>query len=224
MVIPNWLNKHLSAQDLVAIEQKIAQIETQTEAEIIPVVVRASSQYRQSFITLNIIGLLIFSLLWDRLITETHWDAYSSALVKVCLTLVGIFILSRWLSTIPWVQRLATLRSEELEQCHKRAQIEFYANRLNQTQDGVGVLIFVSMLEHVVIVRADQKIAKILPPETWQNVVDEIVKGLKSKKMANGLIQGLEQCSDLLIRHFPVKSGDVNELPNKVIIKDESSL
>jgi putative membrane protein len=69
-------------------------------------------------------------------------------------------------------------------------------------------------------VLADQKITQKLPQETWQKVVDQIVGGLKNKKMAHGLKNGLEECSRLLIENFPVKSGDKNELPNHLIIKE----
>lgn len=220
MVIPKWLSKYLSEADLIHLEKRVSDIEQKTEAEIVPVIVRASSGYPQTQITLILVGLLVFTVVWEAYGINTHWDAFWPSLISAVVSMLVILFGAPILARIPVIQRLFTVRAEELEQCWKRANIEFYENRLHQTGEAVGVLIFVSMLEHSVIVLADKKITETLPKDTWKNVVDEIVAGLKSKKMGEGMEKGLAACSDLLIKHFPVKSGDVNELPNKVVIKE----
>ncbi len=220
MVIPHWLSSYLKESDLQSLERDIAQIELGTEAEIVPVVVRSSSQYAQSQVTGALLATLVFVVLGECLIPYFYWDYLTLAVAFV----VGALSFILWgvprLTRIFWIRRLLTLRQEELEQCWKRARLEFYENRLQQTQDKVGVLIFVSLLEHVVIVLADQKISEKLPQETWQNVVEKIVAGLKKKEMAEGLRHGLRECSHLLIQNFPVKSDDKNELPNTLVIKE----
>jgi putative membrane protein len=220
MVIPKWLSSYLNEKDLDRLEQQVKKIELGTEAEIVPVIVRSSSHYPQTAITLILVGVLIFTMVWEAVGINMHWDAFWPALTGAVASLALIFVVLPRLALIPVIQRLFTVRGEEQEQCWKRARIEFYENRVNQTGDGVGVLIFVSMLEKSVIVLADKKISDALPKETWQNVVDEILGGIKNGKMAAGLEKGLSACSDLLIKHFPVKLDDRDELPNKVIIKE----
>jgi putative membrane protein len=220
MVVPNWLSQYIQTSELVEIEKQIESLEQKTEAEIIPVIVRSSSNYLQAQVTLILMAALVFIVAWEMLVPHLYWDYWPRAVGLMCIGLFFIFILAPRLSRYGVLQRLLTVRSEELEQCWKRARIEFYENRLHHTADSVGVLIYISLLEHVVIVLADQKIAKKLPPDTWQKVVDQIVTGLKNKKMAQGLKNGLEECSRLLIENFPVKLQDTNELPNHVIIKE----
>lgn len=220
MVIANWLNKYIQSSEVAEIEKEIERLEQQTEAEIIPVVVRSSSNYFQSQITLILMAALVFVVAWEILVPHLYWDYWPRAVALFCLGLFFVFIAAPRMSRYPVLKRWLTVRSEELEQCWKRARIEFYENRLHRTEDSVGVLIYISLLEHVVIVLADQKIAEKLPQEIWQKVVDQIVLGLKNKKMAQGLKNGLEECSRLLIENFPVKSGDKNELPNHLVIKE----
>lgn len=220
MVIPNWLSSYLKEADVQSLEQEIAKIELQTEAEIVPVVVHASSQYTQSQVTGSLLAALFFVVLGECLVPYFYWDYLPMAVAYV----VGALLFTLWgvpyLTKSLGVRRLLTFRQEELEQCWKRARLEFYENRLQHTQDRVGVLIFVSLLEHVVIVLADQKISEKLPQETWQKVVEKIVEGLKKKDMGEGLRQGLKECSHLLIQNFPVKSNDKDELSNTLVIKE----
>jgi putative membrane protein len=220
MVNPNWLKPYLNETEIREIEKDIAQIELKTEAEIVPVIVRSSSAYYQSQVTLMLIAAMIFILFWETFVPHLYWDYWLPATVILAAGLAFTFFVAPRLAQIQGLRRLLTIRSEEMEQCWKRARLEFFENRLHHTDDSVGVLIYVSLLEHVVIVLADKKITEKLPAETWQNVVDQIVIGIKNKQMALGYKKGLQECSNLLIENFPVKSGDVNELPNHVIIKE----
>lgn len=220
MVNPNWLKAYLNESEIRDIEKNIADIEMKTEAEIVPVIVRSSSSYSQSHVTMMLMASIVFIICWEMFVPHLYWDYWIPAAVILFAGLVFTFFVAPALARIDGIRRFLTLRSEEMEQCWKRARLEFYENRLHNTSDSIGVLIYVSLLEHVVIVLADKKISEKLPAETWQNVVDQIVIGIKNKQMALGYKKGLQECSNLLIANFPVKSGDVNELPNHVVIKE----
>ncbi len=220
MVIPKWLNSYLQQDEIDAIEKQVAAIELKTQAEIVPVIVQSSSNYAQAQVTLILLFAMVFLVLWETFVPHLYWDYWLQA---VGLLLAGLFVVfwgAAFLVRDGRVRRLLTLRSEELEQCWKRARIEFYENRLHHTEDSMGVLVYISLLEHVVIVLADKKIAEQLPGDTWQTAVNEVVSGVKNKKMALGIQKGLEVCSKLLIEKFPASINNHNELPNKVVIKE----
>ena len=220
MVIPNWLTSYLKQNEVDNIEKQIETIELKTQAELVPVIVRASSMYSQAQVTLILLFAMLFLVLWETFVPHLYWDYMLPA---VGLLLAGLFVVfwgATFLVRDGRVRRLLTLRAEELEQCWKRARIEFYENRLHHTEESMGVLIYISLLEHVVIVLADKKIAEKLPPETWQKAVDEVVLGIKNKQMAQGIQKGLDVCSQLLIEKFPASVNNKNELSNKVVIKD----
>jgi len=63
------------------------------------------------------------------------------------------------------------------------------------------------------MVLGDEGISKKLSPEDWQHVVDEVVEGIKSNQIANGLVKSIAHCKDLLLKYgFVRKSTDFNEL------------
>lgn len=216
-----WIEQYLKKNEIENLEQQIAQIERSTEAEIVPVIVKSSSNYPQTRVTAMLLATVFMLLLWD-LFGGYHfyWDHRWMAIGWVVFGLIFIFGLAPLGARVPLVQRWLTAREEEVEQCWKRARVEFYANRIYMTREQVGVLIFISLLERQVIVVPDQRIAETLPLETWQKMVDQMIAGIRQGQMAEGLRKGLEECSDLLKRHFPIKSGDKNELPNKIVVKE----
>lgn len=220
MVIPKWLSPYINQKEIDEIEKQIETIEKKTQAEIVPVIVRSSSLYTQAPLTLMLLFAMLFLVLWEIFVPHLYWDSLPQAVGLLVAGVVAVFFGASLFARSPLVRRALTVRSEELEQCWKRARIEFYENRLHHTEDSMGVLIYISLLEHVVIVLADQKIAQQLPSETWQTTVDEVVLGIKNKTMAEGIQKGLNACSQLLIEKFPASINNINELSNKVVIKE----
>jgi putative membrane protein len=220
MVIPQWLNSHIQEADLISIEDAVHAAEKKTSAEIVAMVVRSSSRYYQTTITLILTGFIVFLMAYEFLNFEAYWDSFYKTLAFVTTSLVIIFGVLPRLARIGIVQRWMTHKNEEAEQVFKRAQIEFYHNDLHHTEGASGVLIFISLLEHAVVVLADKSISDRLPPETWQKIVDQILQDIKNKKMADGIKTAVASVAGLLTGPFPIKSGDRNELPNKLIIKE----
>lgn len=220
MVIPKWLNAYINEKDIVALESRIADIESRCDVEIVPVIVRASSVYPQTKITASLVALIFFIELSSILNIQWGWDNGWMALIFGLSVLLTLFIFVPWLSSIPRIQRLLAHRDVEMEQCWKRADIEFYSGRVTQTKRDNGLLIFISVLEHCVIVKGDRSIVDKLGTEVWGAAVNAIVSSTKQKKMAQGIEKALHEMESLLSMHFPVTSGKENEIPNTFIIKE----
>lgn len=218
--IPSWLKSYIKSEEAQHLETVVHDAEKITSAEIRPVVVRSSSQYYQVAMTLRLIGLLIFVIFWQLEGWNLYWDAFEESLLHVVVGLVFALYLLPQLARWDLVKRWMTYQKEEEEQAINRAQIEFYLNHMDKTDTGHGILIFISLLEHQVVVLADKTIAEKLPRDTWKDVVDQIVQGLRQKKLALGLEAGIKQCSLVLAPHFPIQSNDRNEIPNTLIIKE----
>lgn len=220
MVIPKWLNKYLTSDEILKLEQEIADVELLTQAEIMPVIVSSSSSYSYLKVNLMLFTAFIFTLLADILIPHLYWDHGVKSLISLSIGFLIVFFLAPWLAKNRCIKSFFVFGSEKSEQVFKRARIEFYENRITNTKEKIGVLIFISMIEHQVVILADKKISDALPEDTWQKSVNIIIKNMKSKKMFEGLSLGLKELSLPLIKHFPVKPNDKNELSNQVIIKD----
>ena len=51
------------------------------------------------------------------------------------------------------------------------------------------------------------------------NIPFNAIKGIKDGDMAGGFCEGIRVCGELLTKQFTVKPKDINELPNRLIIK-----
>ena len=98
-----------------------------------------------------------------------------------------------------------------------KANYFFIREEVFNSEERTGIMIFVSMFEHRVIVMADEGINKVVPPHTWNEVVDIIVKGIKTRDLTDGLIKGIQKCAEILKHHeLLITDDDINELPDSL--------
>jgi len=101
----------------------------------------------------------------------------------------------------------------------ERALAWFGRLRLWDTEHNNGVLIYLLLAEHRIEFVADRGLARQVPPEDWQAMVDRLGTRLRSGAFEDGLTQALEEVSALLVQHFPAREGEAahNELPDEVL-------
>ena len=226
-VIPAWAKKSFNNDDLEMIEASIREIETKTSAEVIPVVVRSSTPTGQTFILCALfIWAFLFASEWHQILASRLQFApidfgETGTLVLSFMIILGLGALIGYgLSQFPVFQRMSSSLKDQIEMTERRAQLEFYNNRLKETHSATGILIFMSLLERQVVVLADRSISEKMPEDTWDEVVKDIISGIKSKTVTSGLITGLKRCGEILAEHFPIEPNDKNELPNHLVIKE----
>lgn len=102
-----------------------------------------------------------------------------------------------------------------------RARRAFAEHGLTRTQGQTGILVFVALLEHRVVVLADEGIHRhVGTNDVWQEVVDLAVAGLREGRAVDGLDAALRRCGELLRRHVPAPDHNPNELPDRVVLED----
>ena len=215
--LPDWALRLLGNDGAARIEAAIAEAESRTSGEIVPMLVRRSS-------TVGHVPLLAFVLLLLFVVLaeipeylsllggpEWLWQA-TSWLVAGGLAL--------GLSRLDAVARLLTPRDDQIQQVGLRAELEFFENEVGQTEQDTGILLFVSLMEHRAVVLADRAIAEKLDPEVWQELVDLMLQGVSRGDLADGMTQAIARCGDLLAPHFPLAEGDENELRDHLIVKE----
>lgn len=100
-----------------------------------------------------------------------------------------------------------------------RALAWFGRLRLWDTEHNNGVLIYLLLAEHAIEFVADRGLAKQVPPDTWQAIVDRLGVRLREGAFEDGLTQALEEVSALLVAHCPAGAGlpAHNEQPDEVM-------
>ena len=216
-MIPNWLNSYLSENEKMTIEKAVLEAEKKTSGEIVPMIVRRSSTVGHVPLILYCLGIMLYYLLGIPAVLSDHFE-------QVWMFSMGwgvLFIpLCMLLSRSSKVQRLLVNLPDREQQAQQRALNEFYLSGLEKTDGSTGILLLVSVADHQAVVLADRGIASKLPTNTWDEVVDILISGIRSKNMADGFCEAIKKCGDILEPHFPMAPDDKNELPNHLVIKE----
>jgi len=214
---PGWARHVLGDDGAERIETAIAEAESHTSGEIVPILVRRSSTVGHVSLvgfTLLLLGMFLIDLpaiLAD--LGGPYW-----IWLGACWLLAGGLALG--LQRLDIVQRLLTPRLDQMQQVNLRAQIEFYELGISQTRDRTGILLFVSLMEHRAVVLADHSIAEKLDADVWQELVDLMIRGVKRGDLAAGMTEAVQRCGELLSAHFPIAENDTNELRDHLIVKE----
>ena len=99
-----------------------------------------------------------------------------------------------------------------------RAVELFSLFRIWDTQENSGVLIYLMLTDHKLEILADRGIYKALGHGYWDKLNDTIIKNFKKKEYNAGVVHAIEQVTKEMIRLFPKKGEDPDELSNEVIV------
>lgn len=221
VAIPAWLRGVIDAAGLESVRSAVIAAERRTSAEIVPMIVHRS-------ITIGHVPLVLFFaqalILWMVLPYVAPYVALYAVPVPPYWLLEGIavvfaFALTALLSRFDFWRRFLTPAADRTASVMSRAQLEFYQSNIKATQGSTGVLIFVSLLEHQAVVLADKAVSDRLPPDTWTNLMENLLIRIKQNEFSKGLCEAVSAMGDLLAKEFPIQPGDHNELPNTVIVK-----
>jgi len=205
----------LSAADREAVHDALREAERSTVGEIVPVVVERSDAHPGakwlSAVSFLLVGTALLSaqLPWDR-----------PALFLTCQ--IGLGALG-WIvaQALPDFRRLFVPTARATEVCEEQALQEFFGNSLHETEGRTGVLLFVSLLEHRVVVLADRGISAVVDKEIWNETDRAILEGIRAGSLRDGLIAGVRRSGEVLAEHFPWREGNRNELPDRLIVRRE---
>ena len=196
------------------LEVTVMESERNTEGEIVVVVARACDEYGSAGWRL---GVLLAALVFAGLLAFAAPLAGWIYLAAQAAALAVAHAVAR----IEAVRRLLLAQPLVLARVAERARHAFAANGLARTQHRTGILIFVALLERRVVVLADEGIHRTLDPnESWQQVVDLAVDGLRRGDAVDGLEAAIRRCGEILARHVPVLGRNPNELPNRIVLED----
>ena len=66
----------------------------------------------------------------------------------------------------------------------------------------------------------DSGVNQQIKQEGWQFIADNLVQGIKQKKVVTGLENAIESCRKLVLdKNFVIEENDKNELNDALIIK-----
>lgn len=210
-----------SQSDRERISAAVAEAEKTTRGEIVPYVVPQSDTYGESIWRAAVIGgVLTLLLIASAQAFLEFWPPLGPfGIAAVPLAVGAIFALLA--AFIPGLRRLLAARPTIEYRVSQRAVEAFVSEEVFQTRDRSGILIFLSLLERKVVVLGDSGINANVEKKEWDEVVQIIVKAVRTGHPADGLVRAIAQCGELLHRRgVDIRPDDTNELPNDLRTAD----
>lgn len=94
----------------------------------------------------------------------------------------------------------------------------FSDQRVWDTEDNSGVLLYLLIADRTVEIVADRGITRLVSSDRWNEICQNICKRFGNKKFKDGILDGIDEISKLLAKHFPSNGEDVNELSDKPVM------
>lgn len=200
----------LSEADAREVEAAVARVESQTAAEVVVAVLPQSHDYWQGRVLVTIAWGLAAGLAFLQL---EPWHEPALSLLVELLVGAAVFAVTahpavrRWLISAAAAERAVSARAFQL----------FAERGLYATRGRTALLIFVSELEHRVILLGDHAIHSELGQSGWDEQVEILLRGIRAGHAKAGLLEVLEQLTPHLAAVAPRAADDVNELPDAVL-------
>ena len=219
-----WFNDEQRRQ----VDRAVADAESKTSAEIMPVVATASGRYDRPEdmvgLWLAMIALIVASCLLPAAQTDSGTWGGTSPWVRLSIIVVAAvaaFVVGAALaSRIGWLRRLFTPARQMRDEVAARARAVFFDSRVHHTAGATGLLIYVSLYEHVAAVLADQAVIDKL----GQGPIDELCRSLtdmlRETHPADAMCRIIASAGEKLAPVLPRAEDDVNELPDALVILD----
>lgn len=225
----------MTAQDLDRIAAAVAEAEKTTAGEIFCVLTPEVSDYRETPLVWAAAAALVlpaaalFAGFRPEMLTRLfggwsigHAAALDGAILSALSTYIAlqlaVFVVAALVVSIPPVRRALTPGALKTARVRRAAMEQFLSHGLHVTQNRTGVLIFAALAEHRVEVIADEGVYAVAPDAVWDEVVADLVDGLKRGAVADGFVAAVRRAGAILASHVPPRGGDLNELSDSLTI------
>jgi putative membrane protein len=210
------------------VEKAVVEAEAKTSCEVVPVVATASGRYDRAEdmigLWLAVFAAITVWLIFPRQSNESgSWDGmpfYVGLLTMVTGVVVAFIVGVLAGSRIGWLRRLFTPRNQMLEEVSARAREIFFDKRVHHTSGATGILIYVSLFEHMAVVLGDQEVLDKLGQTSLDRLCQLLTEGLHQGDSADAICSVIAEAGKQLSGPLPRAEGDVNELQDTLVLID----
>lgn len=216
------IGRLFSASDLESVREATRQAEAGTSGEVVSYAVERCHGYDGALwlaATLGALGSAVLaSLLHDY---RQVWGG-SPLLWIAAPPLIGAgvgYLLAR---LVPTVHR-AFIPDSALDRLTRlRAEAAFLEEEVFKTRARTGLLIFLALFEHRVVILADEGINQVVDDAEWVAIAERLATGIRQGQAAAALVEAIDSCGRLLAeRGVDRPPDDDNELRDELRLRDE---
>ncbi|CAM3214338.1 TPM domain-containing protein [Sphingomonas antarctica] len=210
------------------VSQAVSDAEGTTSGEILTVVTEQSDPYHDAAIQYAVLVMFLalaafasFPALYERLIglVSGGWGDldFRNLMIVIMIALALKYFGTRLI--LAWMPlRIALVpKSTKRRRVRRRALELFKVGAEARTTGRTGILIYLSMREHMAEIIADEAIHAKVPEERWGDAMVALVAEVRHGRVAEGMAAAVTQVGSILREGLPRLDGDVNELPDRLI-------
>ena len=219
----------LSDSDREKIAAAIAKAEGSTAGEIVAVATPISDSYHDVALHWALVPLFAVlawaawrptALVWwyDLLFGGWSPDPTMSQLLTLLMVFAALkftvaLLILKWMPLRLFLTPAATKH----RRVRRRAVAIFKAAAEKRTAGKTGILIYLSLAERRAEIVADEAILKVTDDHTWGEAMTALLTDVREGRVGDGIVAAVERVGVVLSEHFPRSSGDINEIPDKLI-------
>ncbi|HVF92892.1 MAG TPA: TPM domain-containing protein [Sphingomonas sp.] len=219
----------LTNADRTRVNDAVTVAEAATDGEIVTILAAESDAYHDVALHWAVLAMLLVLALLAAWPAAAEWlhglagDAWTARvplgeLFAVALVLVTLAFLVLRLALAWRPLRLAlTPRTTKARRVRRRAIALFRASAERRTRGRTGVLLYLSLAEHRAEIVADDAIHGRVAHEVWGDAMIALVSAVRDGRPADGMVDAVTAIGAVLAEHFPRRTDDTNELPDRLI-------
>ncbi len=218
MVIMKSLAKNfLTQEEQDRVTQAVKEAELQTSGEIVPMIVSSSYEYPKAILIAALFYSLPLTYALAHILSMYLWVDFLHIHFFFPL-FIPFFFLCYWLvSTCRFLSRMFISREEMAIEVEEEATKSFFLERLYETKENNGILLFISVFEKKAWILADRGINERIEPVEWQRIVDGLTAKIRRGNNAEGICEAIRSIGAILKDKFPYRRDDTDELHNLII-------
>tara|TARA_R110000868_G_scaffold120540_4_gene320121 strand:- start:117 stop:791 length:675 start_codon:yes stop_codon:yes gene_type:complete len=219
------LKQYISQTGINKVEQAIQDAEQNTSCEVVPVIINRSDNYQHaSYAFAFLLAIVSLACLWllypPQQDTSSVWSStnlyYLGLMIADMLIvyMVGIFIAEK----CPSIKLLFLSKQDMIKRVQAKTLQLFHILHVGKTKNNTGIIITISLFEHVVDVHGDSEVSKYFDQQQWDQVRDIVIAGIKKGDLAEGLANGLRAVGRVVQEKLPRQQNDENEISDRLHI------
>lgn len=210
------------------IESAVAEAESKTACEIVPVVATASGRYDRAEDVVGlwlavVVAVCVWWLFPQASSEEGSWGGASTAagIATMVVAMVLAFVVGASLaSNLAWLRRLFVPRIQMREEVSTKARQIFFDQRVHHTVGASGLLVYVSLFERMAVVLGDQQVVEKLGHGALDRFCQQLTGGLLEGDATAALCGTIRSAGGQLAAVLPRETSDIDELQNVLVLLD----
>ncbi len=214
--------------DRARLSNAVRTAEADTSGEIVTIIADRSDAYHDVGLHYAILAMLLVPVLfaafpaWPEvllaMVTSGWGERDMPALYVLIFFLIAlVFLIVRYGLAIMPLRLALTPKATRRRRVRRRALELFKVGTEKRTTGRTGILIYLSMGEHMAEIVADEAIYTRVPDTDWGDAMAAMIEHVAAGRVTDGMIAAVEKVGVILAGHLPRADDDKNELSDRVI-------